>query len=303
MAKPKLRAWIYKCSVDLDGSGHGYSWVDPVLGYLMNQRGRDNDFGGEEWIRSPLSWQHLAQARRGDLVFCHQTDLHGFVGITVAASAGYPDPDGIRHDTCSTIDLGPARVRFDNIVTLDAIHREVGRPHAFTTGRSQSTFHDVEEQFVGPLLTLCARMNRQQREAIERLTRTSVKLGMEEAELEGRYEEDEAPLDPIRREIRIEAYERRAAWAKKARKVFGFRCMAPGCDFELVKENGELYIEVHHLKAMCEGGSPNELRNMSVLCPNHHRVIHYAEHDARQELGGAILREQAKRLKKAQVGV
>ena len=63
-----------------------------------------------------------------------------------------------------------------------------------------------------------------------------------------------------------------------------------------MKEDGELYIEVHHIVAMFEGGSPNDKLNLSVLCPNHHREVHYAKKVRRAELTALIRREQARRL-------
>lgn len=74
--------------------------------------------------------------------------------------------------------------------------------------------------------------------------------------------------DPIRREMFIEAYERRASWARLARRLYGYDCMVVGCDFALLKDDGEQYIEVHHITPMFEGGSPNDKHNLSVLCPN-----------------------------------
>ncbi len=107
---------------------------------------------------------------------------------------------------------------------------------------------------------------------------------------------DSILLDPIRKEMLIEAFERRASWARLARKLYGYECMVPGCKFVLLKEDGESYIEVHHINAMYEGGSPNDKMNLSVLCPNHHREVHYATADRRKELTTLIRREQARRL-------
>jgi hypothetical protein len=110
------------------------------------------------------------------------------------------------------------------------------------------------------------------------------------------YEFEEVLKDPVRREILIEAFERKVSWAKLARRLYGFDCMIPGCDFEIIKEGGERYIEVHHVEPMFEGGSPNDKRNLSVLCPNHHREAHYARIDRRHELTRMIRKEQRRRL-------
>ncbi|MEX2173477.1 MAG: HNH endonuclease [Pirellulaceae bacterium] len=107
---------------------------------------------------------------------------------------------------------------------------------------------------------------------------------------------EEIILDPIRREMVIEAFERKASWAIRARKLYGFECMISGCEFKLVKEDGEQYIEVHHITPMCEGGSPNDTKNLSVLCPNHHREIHYATGRQCKALTKLVRQEQSRRL-------
>jgi predicted HNH restriction endonuclease len=109
---------------------------------------------------------------------------------------------------------------------------------------------------------------------------------------------EEVIRDPIRREMTIEAFERKASWARLARKLYGSSCMVTGCQFVLLKDGGEHYIEVHHIVAMFEGGSPNDKTNLSVLCPNHHREVHYAAAKRRTELTAMIRREQSRRLAK-----
>ena len=52
-------------------------------------------------------------------------------------------------------------------------------------------------------------------------------------------------------------------------------CECCGCvGFE--KSDGDLYIEVHHLKMISEGGSDIPT-NAVALCPNCHRKMHYAD--------------------------
>src|SRR5690349_18806504 len=87
-ASRRQQAWIYKCSAD-----NGYSWLDD--GYF-DRKGIERDFGGEEWIRSPQSWNNLAALKSGDLIFCHQGHgaFRAIVGMTIAASGGYADPNG-----------------------------------------------------------------------------------------------------------------------------------------------------------------------------------------------------------------
>lgn len=293
MARRKVRrrrkAWIYKCS---QGPDHGYHWKS---GFLKKDGNRvDKNFGGEEWIRSPLSWANLAEARAGDLVFCHQTDSNGLVGLTVAASDGYPDPKGKRADKCTTLDIGPERVVFDKVVTVPEIREALDnvRMKAYTAGLSQHTFHPVEDHLVEPLLELCCELNPEQHTAIEALWGRRVDAGTLQA-----AKPEEIISDPVRREIVVETYERHAKWARQARRLYGYSCMLPRCTFKLKQENGELFIEVHHLRWMCKGGSPNDPKNLSVLCPNHHRKVHYGKPGLRQRLKQLIRAQQRRRLR------
>lgn len=236
----------------------------------------------------------MARAREGDLVFCHQTELGGIVGLTIAASGGYPDPEGKRADRYSMIDLGPQRIRFDSIVKIRDIRRHVGHLGAHQDGRSQSTFHDVEPRFVQRLLKLCAKLNPHQRATIRRISHESLRVRRaEQAARACALPQAGVLKDPIRREIHTEAFERRASWAKAARRTYGCRCMMKYCDFALETDGGDLYIEVHHLRPMCEGGSPNDLRNMCVVCPNHHRACHYGSTELRRKLERQIRERQA----------
>lgn len=49
----------------------------------------------------------------------------------------------------------------------------------------------------------------------------------------------------------------------------GCGCMAPFCDDE-----GEPWLEVHHVRPLAEGG-PDQVDNAAALCPNCHRRLHY----------------------------
>jgi hypothetical protein len=175
MSRKRLVGWIYKCRLRselLTGLPEdGWSWVES--GWLDEEGEVADNFGGEEWIQSPQSWGYLAQANKGDLVFCHQTDLRGLVGVTIAASCGYPDPDGVRTGTCTTIDLGPDRVAFDNTVTVPMIREIMGSLPmvAYADGTSQHTFHPIEQQMLLPIIGLCCEANPGQRRAIENLAR------------------------------------------------------------------------------------------------------------------------------------
>lgn len=285
------QAWVCKCNAK-----YGYSWLNPEDGFLRpGARGIEKDFEGEEWVKAPVGQQNLSRCKRGDLVFCHQTDRRGIVGLTIAASDGYPDPDG-KLRACTTIDLGPRRVRFASVVTIADIRRRVGDLDAFRHGgTAHSAFLGIESRFVRRLLKVCIEVNPSCKRRIDAIA-SSVSRPFRSA----MNSTDEARAfkllaEPIRREMTIEAFERKAAWAAEARRVYGFRCMASGCSFTLVKVDGTRFIEVHHVTSMRDGGG-NDILNLSVLCPNHHRAIHYGSADERRKLEREVRQEQRDRL-------
>lgn len=54
------------------------------------------------------------------------------------------------------------------------------------------------------------------------------------------------------------------------------KCQIEGCNFTFKKKNGEYYSEAHHIEYLAKGGSQDE-SNVVILCPNHHRMFHYAD--------------------------
>lgn len=55
-----------------------------------------------------------------------------------------------------------------------------------------------------------------------------------------------------------------------------FRCQFPGCGKRIPKKGGGYYIEVHHVKAVAEGGT-SVLGNLIVVCPNHHKEFQFGD--------------------------
>lgn len=85
---------------------------------------------------------------------------------------------------------------------------------------------------------------------------------------------------PERREYLVETYVRNVTWARRARERLGDRCVIDGCVNTFVKDDGERYIEVHHIVPLCQGGEDGEW-NLAVLCAHHHRMAHYADEATR----------------------
>jgi predicted restriction endonuclease len=67
--------------------------------------------------------------------------------------------------------------------------------------------------------------------------------------------------------------------AAKAKQHYGYRCAV--CNFDFEQRYGSLgtgYIECHHIDPLSgrEGkGQPTELKDVTVLCSNCHRMIHH----------------------------
>jgi predicted restriction endonuclease len=53
----------------------------------------------------------------------------------------------------------------------------------------------------------------------------------------------------------------------------GRRCQL--CGFTFKKVDGEEYAECHHLEPVSQGG-PDHADNLLVVCPNHHKELHWA---------------------------
>lgn len=146
-----------------------WSWIQN--GWLEETGSVSEQFGGDEWVRSPKSWKNLGNAEKGNIVFCHQTDLKGLVGLTIAASGGYPFPKRSSNGPCTSIDLGPQRVAFEYVVTVPEIRAAIGSKSmaAYAPGDCQHTFHVVEPSVFRTLVKLCCKVNPAQKRQIERL--------------------------------------------------------------------------------------------------------------------------------------
>jgi predicted HNH restriction endonuclease len=95
---------------------------------------------------------------------------------------------------------------------------------------------------------------------------------------------------PNKKEYLIETYARNRGWVKQAKEVLGCYCLYKKCDNTFTKDNGELYIEVHHIVPLCDGGEDG-IWNLSVLCAHHHRMAHFADGKTRIEIENFLLKE------------
>lgn len=84
---------------------------------------------------------------------------------------------------------------------------------------------------------------------------------------------------------RIE-YERNPVIIAYVQKLAAGECEMEGCNTELFKKaDGKVYLEVHHIEPLSEGGR-DSIQNTAALCPNCHRAQHYAVN--RQLLRGRL---------------
>lgn len=88
--------------------------------------------------------------------------------------------------------------------------------------------------------------------------------------------EDLQMLDNKYKEITksvIIRYQKNVEHIKQTR---GRKCQI--CQYSFIMDNGNEYCEAHHIQYLSKNGSQSS-DNVILLCPNHHRMFHYA-HDA-----------------------
>lgn len=106
-------------------------------------------------------------------------------------------------------------------------------------------------------------------------------------------ERGDMPLDLLesteeRRKELIARIKRNRKAVLEARCHYGDECMVPGCEHRIMQENGDFYVEVHHLVPVSQDGA-DSLENMVVLCPHHHAEIHHSCEKSRENLKAQVL--------------
>ena len=85
----------------------------------------------------------------------------------------------------------------------------------------------------------------------------------------------------------ITTYPRNNTLKNYVKQRSNYLCEMPNCNYRsFSKKNGELYIEVHHVIPLSEGGE-DSISNTVALCPNCHRALHYANN--KEELKQRLL--------------
>lgn len=92
------------------------------------------------------------------------------------------------------------------------------------------------------------------------------------------FDEDEETEMPTRDEARniTIAVRRRNERAARYLKELYRKCQISGTKYLFRKKDGDLYLEVHHLVPLGSGGA-DDARNIIVVSPLIHRMLHYAD--------------------------
>lgn len=96
-------------------------------------------------------------------------------------------------------------------------------------------------------------------------------------------QEDVTGLSNETIEVKINRIKRYQHVINKLKIKYKNECQIEGCSFSFKKKNGDYYSEGHHLELLSEGGSQDE-DNVVILCPNHHRMFHYADIDIQEKI-------------------
>jgi predicted HNH restriction endonuclease/transcriptional regulator with XRE-family HTH domain len=95
-------------------------------------------------------------------------------------------------------------------------------------------------------------------------------------------------------EKQVHIIDRNMNLVTRLKKIYGYKCQLCTDNewMPIKKEDGTFYVEVHHIIPLAEGKDEDStldvLKNMIVVCPNHHKMLHY-------HLGGykQIIREDS----------
>jgi len=87
--------------------------------------------------------------------------------------------------------------------------------------------------------------------------------------------EDFRALRNEKREVIVQRRIRYQGIVNDLKEKYKNRCQIEGCGFTFEKRNGGFYSEGHHLVPLSEAGT-QEADNIVILCPNHHKMLHYA---------------------------
>ena len=88
------------------------------------------------------------------------------------------------------------------------------------------------------------------------------------------YLEDFPELENQKKEFVINRIKRVKSIVDALKEKYHYKCQICGFNFKM--KNGNEYCEAHHLVPLSTGGSQMP-ENVIIICPNHHRMLHYAQ--------------------------
>lgn len=110
--------------------------------------------------------------------------------------------------------------------------------------------------------------------AVNRILEIDKSFKVDYGEREKELLEDLGERPNEKKEVTITRIKRYQKIVKDLKIKYESKCQIEGCNFTFIQKNGNGYSEAHHLQPLCEDGSQEEY-NVVILCPNHHRMIHY----------------------------
>ena len=104
------------------------------------------------------------------------------------------------------------------------------------------------------------------------------------------YAERPQNTAPGRRSQETLVYDRDPFVIAYRKHLAGNRCEVRECQSEQFRTTtGELFVEVHHLVPLAEGGS-DVIENTAAVCPTHHRLLHHGRD--RQEIANQLFEKR-----------
>lgn len=88
-------------------------------------------------------------------------------------------------------------------------------------------------------------------------------------------------MEREKKDIHINQYSRNRTLVQELKNIYGCRCQLCKSEeyFDIKMQEGMYYTEVHHIVSNAEGvdeeGTLDRPGNMIVVCPNHHKYLHY----------------------------
>jgi len=105
-------------------------------------------------------------------------------------------------------------------------------------------------------------------------------------------------LAPKRRPQASSVYDRDPLVVALRKCLANFRCEVDSCQSDQFwTDAGDLFVEVHHLIPLAEGG-PDTLENTVAVCPTHHRFLHHGK-DRAQTANQLTIKRQRDQLRYA----